>query len=377
MAKNQSILIVDDTPTEIHLLIEHLKHEYAIQVATSGQAALALLEGGYVPDVILLDVVMPDMNGYEVCRRINQQKNSLQKMDVIFVSAHDTVEEKLAGYEAGGSDYLIKPIAPDELTQKVRLALSNREARKRLHEEMESVVVTAMTALTANTEQEVLVEFYRQCLTDLSPEALAKLLTHALSRYFLVASVQLRSTQGIVEFGEESGVLPPLESELIHRLKDKGSLVEPNNRVLVNSGPVSILIKNLPEDADKKARLKTCIALMAESAANKLRSIDAQTELASTIELLKPCIHRQAPVFDELLAQQKQQKAKVMLLVDQLAQRFEADFLALGFSESQEKSLMDILYESTDALLSNYEKGVQLDEQLAQMLTELKFYAGV
>lgn len=377
MTKNQSILIVDDTPTEIHLLIEHLKHEYAIQVATSGQAALALLAGGYVPDVILLDVVMPDMNGYEVCRRINQQKHGLQKMDVIFVSAHDTVEEKLAGYEAGGSDYLIKPIAPDELTQKVRLALSNREARKRLHEEMESVVVTAMTALTANTEQEILVEFYRQCLTDLSPEALAKLLIRTLSRYFLVASVQLRSTQGIVELGEESGVLPPLESELIHRLKDKGSLVEPNNRVLVNSGPVSILIKNLPEDSDKKARLKTCIASMAESAANKLRSIDAQAELASTIELLKPYIHRQMPVFDGILAQQKQQKAKVMLLVDQLAQRFEADFLALGFSESQEKSLMDILYESTDALLANYESGVHLDEQLAQALAELKFYAGV
>lgn len=75
--------------------------------------------------------------------------------------------------------------------------------------------------------------------------------------------------------------------------------------------------------------------------------------------------------------QQKQQKAKVMLLVEQLAQRFEADFLALGFSESQEKSLMDILHESTDALLFNYENGVQLDEQLAQVLAELKFYAGV
>jgi len=209
MIKNQSILIVDDTPTEIHLLIEHLKHEYAIQVATSGKAALALLEGGYVPDVILMDVVMPDMNGYEVCRRIRDQKHSQQKMDVIFVSAHDTVEEKLAGYEAGGSDYLIKPIAPDELMQKVRLALKNREARKRLHDEMESVVVTAMTALSANTEQEVLVEFYRQCLTDLSPEALAKQLIHSLSRYFLIASVQLRSAQGVVELGEEPGGCPP------------------------------------------------------------------------------------------------------------------------------------------------------------------------
>lgn len=116
---------------------------------------------------------------------------------------------------------------------------------------------------------------------------------------------------------------------MIYRLKDKGSLVEPNNRVLVNSGPVSILVKNFPEDPDKKARLKTSIALMAESAANKLRSIDAQVELASTIELLKPCIHRQMPVFDEILAQQKQQKTRVMQLVDQLAQRFEADFLAL------------------------------------------------
>lgn len=376
MAKKQNILIVDDTPTEIHLLIEHLKHEYAIQVATSGVGALALLEGGYAPDVILLDVVMPDMNGYEVCKRINQQKNNPQKIEVIFVSAHDTVEEKLAGYEAGGSDYLIKPIVPDELMQKVKLALKNREARKQLHEEMESVVVTAMTALSVNTEQEVLVDFYRQCLTDLTPKALATLLVHALSRYFLVSSVQLRSAQGIFEYGEESGILPPLESELIHRLKDKGNLVEPNNRVLVNRGPVSILVKNFPEDPGKNARLKTIIGIMAESAADKLRSIDAQAEQALTIEHLKPYIQRKATVFDEILAQQKQQKARVMLLVDELAQRFEADFLSLGFLESQEKALMDILHNCTDELLSNYEKGVQLDEQLSQVFSELKFYAG-
>ena len=122
----RKILVVDDSAEDIHFLLENLKHDYAVIAATNGEKALEMASGEASPDVILMDVEMPGMNGYETCRLI-KNTDATRNIDVIFVSAHDSTEEKLAGYDAGASDYLIKPVSPAELLNKVKLAIKNRE----------------------------------------------------------------------------------------------------------------------------------------------------------------------------------------------------------------------------------------------------------
>src|SRR3990167_3842 len=107
--RKPTLLVIDDSPVEIQLIIENLKHNYAIQVATSGEKALQKLGSDLIPDLILLDVHMPGLDGYDTCRRIKSNPTT-QDIDVIFVSAHDTTEEKMAGYDACASDYVIKPV---------------------------------------------------------------------------------------------------------------------------------------------------------------------------------------------------------------------------------------------------------------------------
>jgi len=118
-AKDKKILIIDDSPEDIEVVIENLKNDYAVLVGTDGQKGLDLAANEPRPDVILLDVMMPQMDGYETCRRLKENPET-QDIDVIFVSGKDTTEEKLAGYDAGGSDYLIKPVQPEELVRKVK-----------------------------------------------------------------------------------------------------------------------------------------------------------------------------------------------------------------------------------------------------------------
>ena len=126
IAEKKRILIVDDSADDIHVLMENLKQDYAVLAATCGEKALELAGKTPRPDVILMDVSMPDMDGYETCRSIKQNPET-QNIDVIFVSANDTANEKIIGYEAGGSDYLIKPVQPGELLQKIKLVFKNRE----------------------------------------------------------------------------------------------------------------------------------------------------------------------------------------------------------------------------------------------------------
>lgn len=103
------VLIVDDTPTNIQVLAHALRHRYAIKIATSGPAALALLEqDGPPPDLVLLDVMMPDMDGHEVCRRLKENPKT-QPIPVIFVTAMSDSEDQQRGFDLGAVDYITKP----------------------------------------------------------------------------------------------------------------------------------------------------------------------------------------------------------------------------------------------------------------------------
>jgi len=134
-AEKKCVLIVDD----IHVLMESLKQEYAVLAATSGEKALVLASKKPQPDIILMDVMMPEMNGYDTCRRLKQNPET-RNINVIFVSANDSADEKIVGYEAGGCDYLIKPVQHGELLQKIKLAIKNQEVLEdsaQTHEQLE------------------------------------------------------------------------------------------------------------------------------------------------------------------------------------------------------------------------------------------------
>ena len=108
MVTKPSILIVDDTPTNIQILAESLTADYRIKVATSGQAALDVLDKQGLPDLILLDVMMPDMDGYEICRLLKQNPETIG-IPVIFVTAMSEVDDEERGLKLGAVDYITKP----------------------------------------------------------------------------------------------------------------------------------------------------------------------------------------------------------------------------------------------------------------------------
>jgi diguanylate cyclase (GGDEF)-like protein len=116
------ILIVDDEPTIVELLEEHLRSEgYETLHAYSGEEALQLLEHE-VPDLVLLDLMLPGMDGYEVCR-LMQRDARLNHIPVIMLTARSAVQNRVLGYQRGADDYVVKPFDPDELSVRVRAQL--------------------------------------------------------------------------------------------------------------------------------------------------------------------------------------------------------------------------------------------------------------
>ncbi len=120
----QMILIVDDEPVNLQVLKNQLSvQRYAINMATNGHDALAVFERGIIPDLVLLDVMMPGMSGYEVCRRIRETW-AANELPVVMLTAKNRVADLVTGFEAGANDYLVKPFSKEELLARIKTHLN-------------------------------------------------------------------------------------------------------------------------------------------------------------------------------------------------------------------------------------------------------------
>jgi putative two-component system response regulator len=115
----QTILIVDDIPENIDILDGVLSKDYKIRVALNGEKALKIARSGSQPDLILLDIMMPGMDGHEVCRRLKADSKT-QSIPILFVTAKGKVEDETKGLELGAADYIIKPVSPPIVKARVR-----------------------------------------------------------------------------------------------------------------------------------------------------------------------------------------------------------------------------------------------------------------
>ncbi len=127
------MLLVDDNPVNLDVLVETLGHEgYDILVATNGMQALSIAQQR-LPDLILLDINMPEMDGYEVCRRL-KEADQTQAIPILFISALGEVVDKVRAFGSGGVDYITKPFQTEEVLARIRTHLTLR----RLQEELQA-----------------------------------------------------------------------------------------------------------------------------------------------------------------------------------------------------------------------------------------------
>jgi len=154
------ILIVDDTPLNIGVISSALKDSYKTKIATNGEKALVLASAEEKPDLILLDVMMPGMDGYEVCSRLKADP-ATNEIPVIFLTGQTSAEDETRGFEVGAVDYVHKPFSPAVVKARVRSHILLREARAQL----------ASQLLALDTE----LEMARQIQLSILPHSIPKL----------------------------------------------------------------------------------------------------------------------------------------------------------------------------------------------------------
>jgi len=171
----RTILIVDDTPINIGVISGALKDTYKTKVATNGEKALAIASGEDKPDLILLDVMMPVMDGYEVCRRLKANSDT-QNIPVIFLTGQTSPEEETRGFAVGAVDYIHKPFSAAVVKARVHTHLMLREAHEQIARQLVEI----------NLE----LEMARQIQLSILPRDTPKIRgLHIVARYLPMTSV--------------------------------------------------------------------------------------------------------------------------------------------------------------------------------------------
>lgn len=230
-----SILVVDDTPENLQLLAGLFRDQFKVKLAHNGEKAIAICHSDNPPDLILLDVMMPDMDGFEVARRLRQHHAS-EHIPIIFVTALSDERSREQGLSLGAVDYVFKPIDPTLLRIRVRNLMRYVEHRRQLQTDLDQLLeLAALRADMLHLISHDLLQPLNQCAEALQGLAQGGALNPAQKQHVQLATqgsqqmkelLELAGEQLSVEAGQrelcpESIRLNPLLRELIGELRQR------------------------------------------------------------------------------------------------------------------------------------------------------------
>jgi DNA-binding response OmpR family regulator len=333
MSDRATVLIVDDDEIMRMLLENALAPDYQVLTVTDGASCIAAC-GEWRPDLVLLDVEMPGIDGYETCRRLKAAASA--SPPVVFISSHDRVEDRLRGYDAGGEDYIRKPIELEELRTKVALRLKAVAERSRLEQAIDYASRTAMTAMSALGETGHLLQSLQRFNNCAGLDELAQLLVTTLSDYSLSGMVRLRATQEVV-MRSTQGAVSPIEESIIELVAGMGRIVEYRSRMSISYDHIVLVVTNAPlDDDERRGRIRDHLAVLAQAAEMSMVAINRGMVIERALRETSQAL---------LCIQDAEREMQVMatLAMQNMTDQLERAFLSAGLSDSQEHHIADIV----------------------------------
>lgn len=370
MSDPTKILVVDDEPMNRTVMTELLGAEFEIQCADDSLACIDILDS-WSPDLILMDVKMPGIDGLETCRQIRSNPET-EYIPVIFVSALNLPEERIAGYEAGGDDYIVKPYNEQELLQKIRLSIENSQKLKEFKQSSQESMQTALTAMTNTAELGNILHFYQDSFSIDSYDEVADKLLEVLSGYGLNAVISIFTPEKQIN-KSNTGAVRAIEISVIEQVRKRETIFNFGEKSAYSYSNITILVLNMPlEDQEKHGRLKDHIAMLAEGGNARILSLITQQDKRKHQAHLQDLVNATSLALQGLDQQQSANQKEMEDIMRQLTEQVEASFLKLGLTETQEEQLLNIIKTSEENAKTLFDKDLLLRQELESIMDSLK-----
>lgn len=353
------VCIVDDDDFYSEILAELLISQgYVVSRFQDPKRALTHFEseipqGEY--DALLFDVVMPDLDGYELCRCCREIP-SLNNTPILFISSQTSLEDQIKGYESGGDDFLTKPVQSEVLAAKLSRAIRFLKSNQNLEAEASYARVMMNQAITSAGEMDIVGQFVNNSLTCTNTQMLAKTLLNSCHLLGVQCCTYVKS-QFEPLFESIDGTRKAIEIELLEMASKREGALDFNGRLIINQPELSLLVRRLPEEELRRERLKEQLALLSSVAANRVAAIDKEHTVQTHQQMLTEILESAQSAVSELVESTSQQEQIIQDVTEEFLMTLKEDLLDLALDKDQETILFTMVRKNigkiTDMLMEN------------------------
>jgi len=356
---NIKILIVDDDPDYTDLITDILEDDYALLIASSGSEAVQKFDTE-APDLILLDINMPDMNGYDACEAIKKH-DIHDNAAIIFVSGTSSIAERIQGYDAGGDDYITKPFQVAEFKNKIAATARFQQAKKNLASKEKYARSMVFESMKEASQYGQVLQFLKTSFSCDDIHGLSHAIFNLLTHFGLNSCLQIRTPSETRSLRPNNNACSPMEIELFELLRNKGRLYNFDARMMINDAHVSVLIKNMPTDDDvQMGRLRDVLAVIIEGVNARIIDLERKQTINVILNSLTTTISRVRSQFHD------HQKINIDIM-DKLLLEMGSSLHVLDLTDQQEQFFMKLVQTSMVELVGVCESGRNIEDEIDEI----------
>lgn len=371
VADKPLVLIVDDDEFMLDFIQEALSETCNVVTATSGSIALDVARSNS-PKLILADIMMPEMDGYQLCQHIKDDFD-IGDTPVLFLSALDSIEDRLRGFEVGGEDFVLKPVNPKVLEAKVTHVLKLISERAQLKSQAQYATNTAMLAMTSMSETGLMLEgikFFNQSNTPLE---LANATLKGLAMFNVDSVVEFLLPAGQTLALNLRGPATELEISVVQHMATMDRITQFKTRMSITYPHVRCLITNMPiDDPDRCGRLRDHLAMLIEAAEIRLEAINTSTQSSQRGNAIDSTIKNLTTTLAKIDEMQRTGRASASIILNNVMMKVELALVGLELSERQESALISIIQDGLEDVSSTLLAEAHFQDQLSNAIKELQ-----
>jgi len=341
-----------------------------VRAAFDGETGIEMANQS-IPDIILLDVEMPGINGYETCEKLRNSNNTA-KVPIIFLSSRSSLRERMQGYEVGGDDYLVKPFENENLLARINILLKYHSERTSLEEQYQLAQKTAVTAITGTSELGIAMQFLEKSIAYSSTDELMGGLFEGTNRFDLDCCAMLQTKEGI-SWHTSKDLISPIEKELLEMSDRDARFLDFGHRTIVNYPMVSLLVRNMPlEDMERYGRIKDLLPILLSAVNVKLNSLETQTALNEQNQNMLSLFKNIRCNLFQMGTTIVKNRDEGRTTTESLIQELHGDLFGMGLEEEQEEYLLELIDSAIDQLMIKLDTGAEVRSVFSFILTNLQ-----
>ncbi|RMF18534.1 MAG: hypothetical protein D6758_03945 [Gammaproteobacteria bacterium] len=362
-----TLIVLDSSDSDT--LTRQLADHFDVQRATP-ENLQAAREGEH-ERLILIGPGLPPAEQLKLLERVKSADPD-NLLPVLLVGPDDDVSHKVAAFEKGAEDYLSIQLPNDEFIARLRRASMHRIANAQLKRQLRMANEVAMTAMSDTSDLGINMQFLLDANRCNNFDELGQRLLQAINQYGLRCSVQIRGRFEEKNM-ERNGMPKDLETQLMHHLQNEGRLVEFGNRLVVNYEQVSLLVKNMPvEDERRCGTLKDNLFYLVQGADARVKALDNAHALASEMRLLTTLTGRIETMIQNVDEAYQDLTNAIVSEVERLAEEVDLRILTLDLTEEQEQTLQALLRDTVERTNAIFNQGLKVDQATRTLVSQLQ-----